>query len=296
MVPFRPQNLRHSNHWKKRIMKIIIKVIALAAVSVFMTVGLMAQAKQIQKGQKKGKSFDILKVSEELGLSVEQKAALWDLQNEMKKERKNKGKAERTKESRDDSKAAFEAKLNEILTEDQAVKLATIREAHEAERAVEREAHKAEREKVKMAIQSYQEDKITPVLAPKRAEFDKLLTPDEKELIASLREQKELHKEEVKMKRGKDKGDRTERKENKEAIKSILDKYETELDAIWTSIEPNTKVWKEDMKQIMKENAPDKALEKGDGVKGDRKRGMRKGMRPGQREGLSRARFVLMEV
>jgi uncharacterized protein (DUF342 family) len=119
--------------------------------------------------------------------------------------------------------------VNEVLSEDQLVKL----EAH-------KEAQKAARKTAKAEINEYRKQNVKPVVKAERVAFEKLLSEEEKETIEAARAMKP--KRDGNKKGSMTKEDREQRKESMTQIKLLLDpiveNHKTELAKVEERLKP----------------------------------------------------------
>ena len=274
--------------------------IGLMALSILMTLTVFAQSNDHGKMKKGNNGMGIIEYSEELGLSVEQKAAIWDLQNETKKSIKEKraNREEMNKEDFQKDRATMEARLNEILTEEQQLKFAVIKEEKKAEHQEKRAKHSEMRAEAKSEIDPYRAANVKPTMSPERKAFDANLTAEEKSIINELRSLTSEHKEtrqehngqksDRKMK-GKDQKMKENHKDQRAQIKSIIDTHKAELDAIWAKTAEKRTVWDQDIKSIK-----DKYQSTDGGTK-DKKAQKPNRRNKGEGDAMGYAQFLLME-
>ena len=274
--------------------------IGLMTLSILMTLTVFAQSKNHGKMKKGNNGMGIIEYSEELGLSVEQKAAIWDLQNETKKSLKEKraNRDEMKKEDFQKDRAVMEARLNEILTEEQQVKWAAIKEEKEAERQEKRAEHSQMRAAAKSEIDNYVTTNVKPTMSAERKAFDVNLTAEEKSMINELRSSMAEHKEtrqehmgqksDKKMK-GKDQKMKESHKDQRDQIKSIIEVHKAELEAIWAKTADKRAVWDQEIKSIQEK------YQATDGGTKDKKAQKPNRRDKGDRETMSYAQFLLMD-
>lgn len=236
---------------------------------------------------------------EELDLSQEQQEQIKAIRMESRKETQalrasgadERPDREKMMAIREKSSKAIDA----VLTPAQRETLAAKKEARkEAWKSVDKKGMKAE-------LAAFQKEKVKPVLAAARAQFDQHLTAEDKIEIERLRTvfaDKPGHKVKGKAK-GKGKAGTVTpeaRKESKEAHKAAMEawktehaadiasletltgKYEAELGRVRDIIDPLTKGWKVEQREIMEKYIPEGAGRKG-GAKA-RKKGGKQGKAP----------------
>lgn len=274
----------------------LTKSFGIAIIMMLIVAGLNAQNGKKKNGSK---GNPIMKYSDQLDLSAEQKSALWDLKMEIKEERKDKL-TEDAKPSREERERMKQEKMEEmkakvanILTEEQNTQLNELIAADVSLRNAKKEEMKARREEAKATRDEYHSEKIEPVLQPLRAEFENELSAEEKATIAkarSLKEERTKHSQEKKGRKedafAKNKDDRKLKKE----LKAIVDNHKDALNVIWEETAENREEWKANMAKI-KEEMKKKDKEK-KGKHGDRM----KSKGPKGHSTLSKIQFLLMPI
>ncbi len=169
--------------------------------------------------------------------------------------------------------------IEAVLTPDQLTKL----EAFKAERKESRKAMHSE-------IKEYRKTNMKPALQQKRAEFDNVLTEEEKATIEALRA--ELKGMKGNKGEGKRKMDPEKRKALKEkmdvALRPIIEAHKAELEQVHTDLKPLRETWKADIKAIKAKYDMDHKQQKGKkmGKKGQGDR----------RQEMMAYRFLLMKM
>ena len=152
--------------------------------------------------------------------------------------------------------------LKALFTDEQQAKFEIIKKEKREEHKAFREANRGKFKEVRSQLNSYKNNNITPVILAERQNFDKLLTNDEKARLAQIRTALAEHKAERKATRKGKEGARPQgpRKKHhrrgalsesdRDFVKSLSEKYESELQAISEKLQPQKEQWKNDMKEI----------------------------------------------
>lgn len=244
------------------------------------TQNLMAQ----REGHHHPKMMEELK--EDLNLSTEQTAQIEKLEVDFKTQIETL-KADDSKE-RGEKRAAMrslmenqKAAVEKILTAEQKVLLKERKVEHRAERKAKMKEHKKIREELEKELKTYRVEEVEPVIKAQRAKLETTLSDEDKIKIAALRvafaakksarkEEMQKHKaarkaagEDRKTKMDGRKGHRVERENDEDfkALKVLVEKYESDIDALHAEIEPEVKKWKEEQKAIVQKFKQEKGAE-----------------------------------
>ena len=161
------------------------------------------------------------------------------------------------KQHRDDIKA--------VLTPEQQTKMKELqkgrRELHREK--MEERRNDPERKAKREAARTYHEQNIEPVLKKQRAKLN--VEPADQQELDRLRAQWASKKEELKERRKtRERGTRAERpapenreamRANREAMRTLVQKYQPQIKALMEEIEPQREQWKRDLKNILGEDA-----------------------------------------
>ena len=177
---------------------------------------------------------------------------------------------------------SYKEKVNKILTDEQEAILKEKRKERMHKR--HEQMKNVDKEGMKEALRAHHEQEVLPVLLAKRAEFDQELSADDRAKIAELRAKFEIKKAEHKAKRDemrkkmKEDGEKHPRhhREHKghgpktddpdhQALKALLDKYDTELTNIMESLAPKHEQWKKERDAILQEFMPEDTPAKREG-------------------------------
>lgn len=291
-------------------MKRIIAVFSFIFAFIF-TQNLMAQHSPHHRGHhaKKGQETLIDMVKKDLDLTESQEEQLQNLKTELKKERrdlhmemKESGELDREKMRQKmmaQKEAHFQKVMNILDVEQQAILKAKkeefnkVKEARKADRGENRAEHRAAREKMHKELKAYKDENIVPKLQTQRAKLEAIMSAEDKETIARLRPvfaqqrqkmeqrfegRKELKERPTPEMREKMKAERMANKEamkpHFETLKSLVEKYETDIDKLHKEIEGQHLVWEKDMKDIHEKYKPQELKE------GTHPRMEHKGVRP----------------
>jgi len=171
-------------------------------------------------------------------------------------------KREQMHQLREEQKAAFE----KILTAEQ---IATI-EAKKAERDTQKEAFRnkiksVDKEAMRSEMKAYKNENIKPVLLEQRKKLESSISAADKAQIETLRTALKAAKKEMKVKKGDhhkkhERPTEAQRKAWKamkdkyrpqhEQAKALVDKYDTQITALFADIQAERTQWEEDMKGI----------------------------------------------
>ena len=151
--------------------------------------------------------------------------------------------------------------LMDVLTEEQR----TLLEEKRMERPRERPEinHEMDREKLQNALKSYRDEHIQPVLLEQRMKLESSLSAEDKTTLATLRKDrasKSLQKKEeqrVPLKERRHKKEMNEEaKQHKEKMHALVDKYNDEIELLFSEIEDKKIQWEEETKAIREQHLP----------------------------------------
>ena len=200
---------------------------------------------------------------EALGITEEQQAQL----DELKAAFQSDIQALRGQEMERDARRAamhelvegLKADLKEVLTEAQTDQLQAFRKEKRAE-------HKQRLRGARSNVKVYMEQNVKPVMLKQRQKLEADLSAEDKAEIDRLREAVAQHKAERKAarKEAKAKGERPQRpgkgeRPEREAVKQMVDKYDTEIEALFAEVKPQAEQWKADIKFILEAHRPEDA-------------------------------------
>jgi hypothetical protein len=236
---------------------------------------------------------------EELQLTPEQETALGNLEVESKAEMEAlKAQEFDSREEKHQAframKQSHKEKVDAILTDEQHAILKANRK--EKIKAHHEMMQKVDKKKLRAELKQYQQENIEPVMLEKRAALEEVISEEDKATLASLRPKFEARKQDMKQKHKEMKEKRKEMKkectENKEeckkkcegkgkgamheghqgrkhhassddpdvkALRSLAEKYETEIDALLEPLADLRKQWEADKKAIMERYLPEGA-------------------------------------
>lgn len=227
---------------------------------------------------------------EALGITGEQQAQLDELKAAFQAEIQTLHGQELERDARREAMhelmEGLKADLEDVLTEAQVAQLETFRKEKRAE-------HKQRFREAHSDVKAYMEQNVQPVMRELRQQLEADISADDKAEIDRLREAVAQHKAAWKKAKAErpprpGKGERPER----EAIKQMVDKYDTEIEALFAEVKPQAEQWKADIQFIMEAHRPE------DAPKGKRPHAC-KGKRDKGKHGPDRifhkARFLLMD-
>ncbi|GAB5555576.1 MAG: hypothetical protein Sapg2KO_51670 [Saprospiraceae bacterium] len=283
-----------------------------------MSTSIFAQGPRGQRGQQRGPKGPNLEMLEKaLDLSEDQVAALKpvfeDTRSEMEALRDQEFDA--PEDRRAAAKSIMESqkeKINAILSEAQLQKLETLKEkrGERGPRGPRGDEAKNEKGKeLRQALKAYHEENVQPVMLAQRAKLEAQLSSEDKATIEALRAKKEGMK--AKMKESKGKGQRPEKpsetqraehKADRETIKALLTKYETDIESLLAEIKPQAEEWKEETKAIVDQYRPERTEKAGEKA-GEKNRKMRaqkgergkKGVKKAGPQILHKVRFLMLD-
>lgn len=209
------------------------------------------------------------KFAEELGITEAQQEALKALHETQREEAKalmekeyenREARREAMKNLRDNHKDALDA----ILTEAQLEKLETLKEEAKANRATKHQERKENFKTMRSDLKTYRESEVMPVLREQRTKLEAELSTEDKATIAALRAKHEAMRAE---KPNFEPGERRKRPEltdeqranrrtDREKVKALVAKYDTQITSLLEEIEDQKLNWKEDMQEIGQKYAP----------------------------------------
>ncbi len=145
-----------------------------------------------------------------------------------------------------------------ILTEEQKEQLQANREKRLARREMRKDT--TARRNLKQELDAYRNENIHPVMLAQRAKLEEILTAEDKAIIAQLRESRADKRENSKRQRSRRRAKAHHRggnEENRATIKSLLDKYKDDIQALMDEVKPQAELWKEDIQKILEKYRPD---------------------------------------
>ncbi len=188
-------------------------------------------------------------------------------------------------ESAESRKAAFKKlhtnfreKVGDILTDEQKAKIKKSRSAKRKQNSPRRGTDF--RKNTMNEIKTYREQNILPVLKEQRAKLEELISEEDKAIITELRTERKGKVKQMKS-RKEMKGQRQPpseemkawRNEKMEKIRTLVKKYEEDIDNLLTEIQPQRNKWKEDILEIRKKQASEKRKE----FKNKEEKGLKRG-------------------
>ncbi len=271
-------------------------------------------------------------VMDDLELTEEQQQQLAELRKKLKEERKalkeeihaneDISREEMHKKMMGQREAQFAQVMN-ILNEEQQAILKAKKEEVEAEmkqRRVRMKKHRAEMKDLRSEMKTYKEANIQPKVAAQRAKLETVLSEEDKATIAELRpvfkELKQRHerrfggkqapkerpsKEEIEERKAEHKAKMETLKPHKETLKALAEKYDADIEKLYTALDADHELWKKEMKAIHKKYQSEKT-EKAEGRKFRHKKEMRPhhGKREMKKEhdgtfSMNKGHFLLLE-
>lgn len=194
-------------------------------------------------------------------------------------------------------------KMSNVLTETQLQKLEEMRQKRGAQPGPGMrggrpgaDAQRGQNEEWQKALQDYHNTNIDPVLRKQRAQLEADLSAEDKATITALREKRDGHR--AMIKQAREKGERPAaptdaqkemHKADRAAVKALVEKYDTQIEALLAEVKPQADRWQKDIKAIHEKYRPEDALKRrrGGKGKGEPQRG------PGE-QGMRKANFLLM--
>lgn len=269
------------------------------------------------------------KFAEELGLTDEQKTELKalresgheDMKALMEKEYENpEARREAMKALADEQREAVDA----VLTAAQREKLATLQAEAQAKRTEERKANAEKHKAMREELKTYRETEIMPVLRAQRTKLESQLSAEDKAAIAALRVKRPAHVDaprpaerpnpEMRGKRPElTEAQKAEMKADREKIKALVDKYDSQITALLEEIDDERETWKDHTQEVFKKYAPEGMKERPtrqqgtEKMKGQRTDGEKRTEKPGKgagerphhmqmdREGMGKVGFLLLD-
>lgn len=238
---------------------------------------------------------------EALGITEEQQAQLDELKAAFRSEvqalRGQELEHDARREAMHELMEGLKADLEDVLTEAQVAQLETFRKEKRAE-------HKQRFREAHSDVKAYMEQNVQPVMQELRQQLEAEISADDKAEIERLREAVAQHKAERKAawKEAKAKGERPPRPgkgehPEREAIKQMVDKYETEIEALFAEVKPQAEQWKADIKFILEAHRPEDAPKgkRPHTRKGKRGKGQYAHGKHGPDRLFHKARFLLMD-
>jgi len=175
-----------------------------------------------------------------------------------------------------------QAAISAILTPEQRTKWEAYQTEQKAKMEQNRAAHEANREKMKAAreeMKAYHEKNVKPVLQKQRAKLESNISAEDKKLIAELRAQHAQRRHEFgpmgergpRMEGRAKRSDKAPMEKKRPAndekhtkVKALVEKYASDINALYAEIATQEKQWMQDRKAIMDKYAPEQMKEKMD--------------------------------
>lgn len=151
------------------------------------------------------------------------------------------------------------AEIEQVLTEDQQAILEEKRKAAESVR----EERRAAKEQMHQKLKTYHEENILPVLKEQRAKLESQISNEDKATIAELRAEQQKMRDLRKAAKDDPANReamadlRTQNREQMEQLKPLVEKYEEEIEGLFTEILDERQQWREDLKQLHEEFRPE---------------------------------------
>jgi len=243
---------------------------------VFFFFGMIINAQDSQNVSKEGKKWKIEKkhkrlekLSEELELDDNQKKEIKELYKIARESRKADRRSQRNNHSKlsEEERASYKVSMKQainqlnseimtILNEEQRLKYENIIE--------EQEENMKEREIKIEKLRTYREENIKPVLLEQRLKLENEISLEDKALIADLRSR--LNPRSLKRKiRKRNRGFKKHSKmtqEDREAIKSLVERYKKDIDVLHEEIADKKVEWESYMKSLRPKKVDDNRNER----------------------------------
>lgn len=296
-----------------------LKSILTAAALLCMSISIFAQGPGPKRGQQRGPQGPNLEMLQEvLDLSEDQITALKPIFENTRAQME--ALRDQEFENREDRRVAAKTimdaqkeKVDAVLSEEQIQKLDELKEKRKERGPRGDQGSKAQKGKAKelrTALKAYHEENVQPVMLAQRAKLETQLSTEDKATIAALRAKKEVQKAEMKAAKqagqrpGKPtEAQRAEHKADRETIKALLTKYETDIESLLAEIKPQAEQWKQETKAIMEEYRPERKEKAGNQQGQNRKKasgaqrgpkGKEKAEKGGPR-GMHKAHFLMLD-
>lgn len=257
------------------------------AILVFLSFALTAQPRQRQ--QPRPQLFNAIeRMASELDLTADQQNQLAKLKTSFEADRA-KLQVQKAEEPGPGRTAyhnliqEYKASIDQVLTEEQQIKLQQVKAEARSQRP--QRDQKMDKQGMRSEMRGYRDENITPVMLEQRAKLDTKLSAQDKKLIAELRPKIKAAREEMRQLRQQEDQAKTEETQKLraahqadiEVLKGLVQKYETDIDALMAEVAPQQEQWRQDMREIGKKHRPEggKAYRSGEGKgkKWDEKRG-----------------------
>lgn len=188
------------------------------------------------------------------------------------------------------------AAMDNILTEAQKEKLATLKEDAKAERTAERKERMDNFKAMAEEMKTFNQTEVLPVLREQRAKLETQISAEDKATIAALRAKRPAQRSE---RPDFERGERSQRPElteaqkeairaDREQIKALVEKYDSEITSLLEEIKDERESWKTQMQEIGKKYAPEDLRERP-------MRGQREGQMKRKMDGEKRAQKMTKE-
>ncbi len=214
-------------------------------------------------------------------------------------------------------RAEQEAEFKKILTKEQVAKL----DAHKAEREARKEAFKnkvknVDKEGMKDEMKAYKDDKIKPILLKQRKKLESQISAADQAEIKELRVAMKAAKKEIKAVKDQykgtsadvAKGSRKDRAahseikaikdkyaEKRDAALALIEKYDTQITALFNEIQSERTQWDSDMRGIKEDYFGEVMEEFGDHPRAEKWRN-KKEAKGERRPSKDKVAFLLMDV
>lgn len=274
-----------------------------------------AQTVYAQKGQRGNRAEQQLeRLKSIVDLTAEQETEINALQEQLQEDME----ALKAQEFEDRSakRQAFKelmtnhkAEVESVLTEEQ---LATIKSTVQEKRAAKKEAFKnVDWKALKTEIKAYHQENVSPVLLAQRVKLEEKISAEDKVLLAEMRQEAKAKKAAWKAKHAEMKGERgnkrgrkgkgrkgkkhhAENDEFRSTMKSLVEKYDTEIEALNAEIEPQKEKWAADLKAIHQKYMPE--MEEGEEMhRGRKHKGHKRGYGKDDVKLMKKGHFLLMD-
>ncbi len=252
------------------------------------------------RGQHHPRPFQAIEQhQEELGITEAQQAELETLKASFRAEaqalRAQEMEPEAKREAMHNLMESLKADLESILTEEQAAQLEVMHKAKKQER-------RQQFKEARSAVQSYLDQNVKPVMLEQRQKLEAGLSEEDKAELIRLRAAVAEHKAERKAARQATRanGERPQRPEKverpeREAIRQLVAKYDTQIEALFAEVETEAAQWKSDIEFIMDAHRPEGAPEHKRSQAHKGKRNGQHGKRHEYGRLFNKARFLLMD-
>ncbi len=274
------------------------------AIAVLISASIFAQASKQRHARNELHQF-----KSELNLTSEQEQAIQKINEEYKVKLKALRDADMETSDRRTQlialREAHQANLSDVLTEEQKTQLTELRE--EAQQTRKDRAASIDKEGLRKELKTYRENTIQPTLQTQRAKLETKISTEDKEAIEKLRA--DFHSVGKRMKERRQKGEKRhfkgfteEEKAKHEQLGSLIEKYDSDINNLMEEIEPQTKQWREETREIYSKYMPERPqrsedrqrrMKRAEGERGQK--GKMKGRRAEMRSFISKGHFLLLD-